>query len=65
MIILDDEQGSPEWLKSRLGRPSASMFAKLITTTGKPSASADKYINDLVAEKITGRSEPLFVSEHY
>jgi hypothetical protein len=64
MIILDDEQGSPEWLKSRLGRPSASMFAKLITSTGKPSVSADKYINNLVAEKITGRSEPLFISEH-
>ena len=64
MKILDDHQGSPGWLKSRLGRPSASMFAKLITTTGKPSASADKYINNLVAEKITGRSEPLFVSEH-
>jgi len=41
VIILDHEQGSPEWLAARLGKPSASMFNKLITQTGKPSSSAD------------------------
>lgn len=64
MIILNDEQGSPEWLASRLGRPSASMFGKLITGSGKPSSSAESYINDMIAERLTGRSKPFFTNEH-
>jgi len=36
MIILDHEQGTEEWFAARLGKPSASNFAKLITQTGKP-----------------------------
>ena len=56
MIILDHEQGSPEWLAARLGKPSASMFSKLITATGKPSSSADGYINQLIAERLRGQS---------
>ena len=63
MIILDHEQGSPEWLAARLGKPSASMFSKLITQTGKPSTSADGYINELIAERLTGHSEPFHVTE--
>jgi len=63
MIILDHEQGSPEWLAARLGKPSASMFNKLITLTGKPSTSADGYINELIAERLTGKSEPFHVTE--
>jgi len=64
MIILDHEQGTEEWLAARLGKPSASMFAKLITQTGKPSSSADGYINQLIAERITGQSEPFYVNDH-
>jgi putative phage-type endonuclease len=64
MIILNDEQGSPEWLASRLGRPSASMFGKLITGSGKPSSSAESYINEMIAERLTGRSKPFFTNEH-
>ena len=64
MIILTDEQGSPEWLASRLGRPSASMFGKLITGSGKPSSSAESYINELIAERLTGRSKPFYTNEH-
>ena len=64
MIILNDEQGSPEWLASRLGRPSASMFGKLITGSGKPSSSAESYINELIAERLTGRSKPFYTNEH-
>ena len=63
MIILNHEQGTDEWHAARLGIPSASMFAKLITGTGKPSASADAYINTLGAERVTGKSTPYFVSE--
>lgn len=64
MIILNDEQGSPEWLASRLGRPSASMFGKLVTGSGKPSGSAESYINEMIAERLTGRSKPFFTNEH-
>lgn len=54
MRISNFEQGSQEWLESRLGRPTASNFGKLITSTGKPSSSADAYINELIAQRITG-----------
>ncbi len=63
MIILDHEQGSPEWLAARLGKPSASMFSKLITLTGKPSSSAHDYVTELIAERLTGKSEPFHVTE--
>ena len=61
--ILEAEQGTQEWLDARLGRPSASQFYKLITTSGKPSASADDYISEMIAERITGESEPIYVNE--
>lgn len=61
--ILEAEQGTQEWLDARLGRPSASQFYKLITTAGKPSASADDYISEMIAERITGESEPIYVNE--
>ena len=64
MIILDHEQGSDEWFASRLGRPSASMFNKLITSTGKPSTSASKYIDELVDERLNGVRAPVYVNEH-
>ena len=56
MRIIECEQGTPEWLQARLGCPSASSYAKLITSAGKASAQSDAYINQLVAEKITGDS---------
>jgi len=64
VIILDHEQGSDEWFAARLGRPSASMFNKLITSAGKPSASADTYINELIAERLNGVRVPIYVNEH-
>lgn len=63
MIILDHEQGTEEWLAARLGRPSASGFSKLITATGNPSSSANGYIHELIAERLTGESTPFHVTE--
>ena len=54
MLVSNFEQGSNEWLQSRLGKPTASNFGKLITPTGKPSTSAEGYINELIAQRITG-----------
>jgi hypothetical protein len=63
MQILEAEQGSQEWLDSRLGKPSASQFHKLIKSNGRPSASADDYINALIIESISGMSAPVFVTD--
>lgn len=56
MKILKLEQGTPEWLQARLGCPSGSGFSKLVTSSGTPSSSAETYINQLIAECITGES---------
>jgi len=61
--ILQADQGTQEWLDARLGCPSASQFCKLVTTAGKPSASADDYISEMIAERITGEREPIYVNE--
>ena len=63
MRVRNEEQGSDAWLQSRLGRPTASNFGKLITPTGKPSTSAEGYINELIAQKITGEIPEFFKSE--
>tara|TARA_R110000772_G_scaffold48018_2_gene109507 strand:- start:650 stop:1255 length:606 start_codon:yes stop_codon:yes gene_type:complete len=63
MRVTEFEQRTEGWFHARLGRPSASSFHKLITPTGKPAASADSYINDLIAEKITGRQASVFVND--
>ncbi len=55
MRVTEYEQRSEEWFAARLGVPTASSFGRLITPTGKPSASADAYIDELIAEKITGK----------
>lgn len=52
-------QGTEEWLKARLGVPSASNFSKVITTRGQRSTSFMGYVNALIAEKLTG--DPTYV----
>jgi hypothetical protein len=64
MRIIESVQGTPEWLESRLGCPSGSGFDKLITSSGKPSTQADNYINQLIAEKLTGETTYVRVNEH-
>ena len=62
MRVSDAIQGSDEWLESRLGRPTASNFGRLITPTGKASTSAQGYIDELVAQRITGEIPEFFKS---
>lgn len=57
------EQGSPQWFQDRLGKWTASFFAKAMTSTGKRSASADEIVNRLVAEKILGEPDETFISD--
>ena len=54
MQILDLEQGSSEWLIARAGKVTASNADKIITSTGKLSASAQTYINTIIAERLMG-----------
>lgn len=63
MRLIPHEQRTPEWFAARMGIPTASGFSKLITPTGKPSTSADGYINELVAERITGKCVEIYVNE--
>lgn len=64
MKILDYRQGSDEWLRARLGIPSASQFGRIITPDGKPSASAVNYIDELIAERITEKAIPIYVNDY-
>ena len=55
MIVLDVEQGSPEWYEARLGIPTASRFGSILTAkTRKYAKGAVTYRNELVAEWILG-----------
>lgn len=60
--ILDCVQGSDEWLRARMGRPTASNFATLIASGkgGSESLTRRTYMFKLAGEIITG--EP---SENY
>ena len=64
MIALDHEQGSDKWLESRLGKPSASNFKKLVTTKGEPSKQAVNYVHELIGERLTGESDSFYTNEH-
>lgn len=48
------DQGTPEWHMLRLGKPTASMFHKIITPGGKPSEGqqAHLYMCRLIAERL-------------
>ena len=54
MIRHDCVQGSPAWHALRLGLPTASAFGRIVTPTGKPSASAEGYLHELLAERLLG-----------
>jgi putative phage-type endonuclease len=61
-IIKDVEQGSEEWLQMRLGCITASKMADLMSNGrgSKPSKTAETYMMKLIAERLTGESEPFF-----
>lgn len=48
-------QGTSEWLNLRAGIPTASEFDSILTPKGKPSASAERLLFSLLAERIMGR----------
>jgi len=55
MKIHNVEQNTPEWEALRAGKPTASNFSKLITSTGTPSKSMKPYAIELAGELYAGR----------
>lgn len=62
-IIKDIPQGSEEWTQLRLGVATASNFNKIITATGKESATLEKYALQLATETTLFSAEPNFKNE--
>ncbi len=54
MKVIEVEQNSPEWEAAKSGKFSASNMHKIISPTGKVSKQVDSYIDELIAERITG-----------
>ena len=61
----DIEQGSDDWLALRRGVITASTMSRLITATGKPASNdtSRAQLLQLLAERITGESEPSFYND--
>jgi putative phage-type endonuclease len=61
----DVEQGSDEWHALRRGMITASAVSRLITGTGKPANNdtSRTQLLQLLAERITGESEPSFYND--
>lgn len=55
MLIHDCEQGTTDWFKARLGKPTSSEFKKILQSKYlKPSESRHDYASRLATELITG-----------
>ena len=63
--VIEVEQGTPDWHEVRRGILTASVVGALITGAGKLSQSegARSLMRHLTAERITGHTEPTFVSD--
>ncbi len=56
-------QGTPEWLKLRVGKVTMSNLHKIITPAkGEPSAQQDGYMNEMLAELFYGEPIETFTS---
>ena len=61
----DVEQGTEEWLALRRGIVTASTVGQLLTATGRPANNdtSRRLTLALVAERITGESEPTYMND--
>lgn len=57
-------QGSGAWLYERVGFVTASRFSDVIAKTkaGKPTAARDKYLWEVVVERVTGQPQDHFTN---
>lgn len=64
MKVIDVAQGTQDWLRVRMGIPTASQFDRILTAkTRKPSASAGKYMCELLAERVLGQPVDMATTE--
>ncbi len=63
MKIWDCVQGSEEWFRLRTGIPTASSFDRILTKSGKKSASQERYMFKLLAERMMGHPCFEFMSD--
>ena len=61
-IIENIDQGSQEWHELRLGKITASRMADVLSKGrgSAPSKTAETYMMELLAEKLTGETKPFF-----
>jgi len=61
-MMIDCEQGSPEWIACRLGKVTSSRVGDIMSKgkSGAPSASRKNYMFQLLLERLTGE-----MAEHY
>jgi hypothetical protein len=64
MIIHNFDQYSLEWWRARKGLPSASRAGEIITPTGRRSASAPKYLAELIADSMDLNEEEDIQTAH-
>lgn len=57
-------QGTAEWFAARLGKVTASRIVDVTARTkaGKPTAERERYMGQLIAERLTGSPAPRFTS---
>ena len=64
-IITEIEQGSASWHELRLGKVTASRVSDVLTNGrgGAVSKTAESYMMELIAEKLTGMTKPFFEND--
>lgn len=63
MVIVENiTQNTPEWDAARLGIPTGSAFKNIVTSTGAPSKSREKYLFTLAGEKLSGEKQKGYYS---
>jgi putative phage-type endonuclease len=56
IINREFEQGTPEWVSARIGRPTASNASRLITSTGAASESMRAYAEEMAGDVVAGEA---------
>jgi len=62
MLRHSHDQYSEEWLEARRGLPTASQFARIVTSKGELSKQRTKYLYECAAVRITGIYKESFTS---
>lgn len=56
------KQGDPEWHEARLRSVGGTGISNIITSTGKPSKSREKFLFEKASQRITGKAKPIYTT---